>query len=175
MAKSRQNQVPEEFDSLYTPILRLKKLLLSKTNELAAEQVIHSFVLIHYSTFLMICLYRQLDLNVDKVIEIRDLVELILSKDSFLLIPEHKAKISSFIDNLGKQLNVTYKPYVYIAMYSAHLDAEIYRHFNPLIGIYDFIDYYYVEPETVARMKQYSDVSFDVLADLKLSPYKQGN
>ena len=111
----------------------------------------------------------------DKIIEIRDLVELILSKDSFLLIPEHKAKISSFIDNLGKQLNVTYKPYVYIAMYSAHLDAEIYRHFNPLIGIYDFIDYYYVEPETVARMKQYSDVSFDVLADLKLSPYKQGN
>jgi hypothetical protein len=57
-------------------------------------------------------------------------------------------------------------------MYQAYLDAEIYRHLHPNLGIYDFIAFQYVKPETVTSMKQYHDVSVKVLEELNL-PTKQ--
>ena len=169
MAKTIQNQVPPEFDALYRPVLKLKQLLTSKHNELAGTDVVQGFVIAHYCTFLMLELYRQLGNNIERFIALRTLIEQIMKQDSFLILPEHKSKICSFIDNLGKELNITPKPYVYIAMYSAHLDAVIYRHFSPKIGIYDFIDYYYVEPDTVERMRQYSIAAKVILETYNLS------
>jgi hypothetical protein len=53
------------------------------------------------------------------------------------------------------------------------LDAEIYRHLHPTLGIYDFVAFQYVKPETVANMKQYHDVSLKVLEELNLSTKQQ--
>ena len=171
MARTIQNQVPDDCDALYSPILRLKKQLMSKAKELGSQHIMQGLVMAHYSSFLMCSLYHQMKKDITKLLEVRKLIELILEGDEFRLLAEQKSKLVSFIDNLGKELNMTFKPYLYIAMYSAHLDAEIYRYFNSNIGLYDFIDYYYVHPETVGRMKNYYDSSISVLKGLGLSPY----
>lgn len=175
MARTNQNQVPTEFDALYAPILKLKKLLQSKSKELGAEQTVQGFVMLHYATFIMTHFHKQLGMSITKNLIVKELIELIMSGDSYKLRPDQLAKLFSFIDALAKELNTTYKPYIYIAMYEAYLDAEIYRHLHPTLGIYDFVEFQYIRPETVARMKQYYDVSVKVLEELKLSPKIQPN
>jgi len=173
MAKTKQNLVPFEFDALYGPILKLKKLLQSKAKELSAEQTVQGFVMLHYATFIMLHFHKQLGMSTTRDLITRELIELIMSSDSYKLQPDQLAKLFSFIDALAKELNTTYKPYVYIAMYEAYLDAEIYRHLHPTLGIYDFVEFHYVRPETVSGMKHYHDVSVKVLEELKLSPKEQ--
>lgn len=58
MAKTLQNQVPYEFESLYTPIRTLKNILQSKTIVPDPEQVARGFVMMHFTTFLMSNLYK---------------------------------------------------------------------------------------------------------------------
>lgn len=169
MARTKQNQVPHEFESLYAPILELKKLLQSNLKELSADQTLQGFIMLHYATFVMIQFHKHVGISTTKVLIIRELIEFIMSGDSCRIQQDQLAKLFSFIDALGKMLNTTYKPYVYIAMYHAYLDAEIYRNFHPCLGIYDFVAFQYVKPETVASMKQYHDVSLKVLEELNLS------
>ena len=173
MKKSHQNTVPEEFNAFYGPILKLKKLLQSNTKELGAEHILSGFVIMHYSTFVMSELYSQLDVSKEKIYMIRDLIELILSRDTYQLSNEQRSKLYSYVDNLGKELNTTYKPYIYIAMYQAYQNAEIYRHIHSGMPINDFIQYQYIQPETTARMKEYYKVSMEVLNDLNLPIDKQ--
>lgn len=173
MARTKQNQVPHEFESLYGPILELKRLLQSKSKELSADQTLQGFIMLHFASFVMVHFHKQLGMSTTKDLVIRALIELIMSGDSHKLERDQLASLFSFIDALGKELNTTYKPYVYIAMYQAYLDAEIYRHLHPTLGIYDFIAFQYVKPETVASMKQYHDVSLKVLEELNLSTKQQ--
>ena len=163
MARTKQNQVPYEFDALYDPILKLKKLLMMRSQQIDGSDLIQGLVMVHYTTFIMLCLYHQKSVDTSKIIETRTLIEQILNEDSFRLYPEQKSRIMSFIDNLGKELNITLKPYVYIAMYSGHLDAEIYRKFHSTKGVYNFINYDYVHPETLAKMRECHMESIKVL------------
>ena len=172
MARTKQNQVPHEFESLYGPILGLKRLLQSNLKELNADQTLQGFVMLHFASFVMVHFPKQLGISTTKDLATRALIELIMSCDSHKLQRDQLASLFSFIDALGKELNTTYKPYVYIAMYQAYLDAEIYRHLHPTLGIYDFVALQYVKPKTVANMKQYHDVSLKVLKELNL-PTKQ--
>ena len=173
MARTKQNRVPSEFESLYGPILELKLLLQSNSKELTADQTLQGFVMLHFASFVMVHFSKQLGISTTKALAIRSLIELIMSGDSHKLQRDQLASLFSFIDALGKELNTTYKPYIYIAIYHAYLDAEIYRHFHPTLGIYDFIAFQYVKPETVASMKQYHDVSLKVLEELNLSAKQQ--
>lgn len=170
MIKTKQNQVPIEFQALYGPILQLKRLLQSNSLELCTEQILEGFIMLHYATFIMTQLHKQLGSSTTKDLITRELIELIMSGDSYEIQPDQLAKLFSFIDALGKKLNTSHKAYVYIAMYQAYLDAEIYRNFHPSLGIYDFVAFQYVKPETVARMKQYHDASIKILEELKSSP-----
>ena len=68
----------------------------------------------------------------------------------------------------GYELNLAPRPYLYIAMYTGYLDAEIYRHFHPTIGVYDFIESQYIHPQTVERMKDAHDTAVQVLEESKL-------
>ena len=172
MARTKQNQVPHEFESLYCPILELKRLLQSNLKELNTGQTLQGFIMLHFATFVMVHFHKQLGMSTNKDLIIRTLIELIMAGDSHKLGRDQLASLFSFIDGLGKELNTTYKPYIYIAMYQAYLDAEIYRHLHPNLGIYDFIAFQYVKPETVTSMKQYHDVSVKVLEELNL-PTKQ--
>jgi hypothetical protein len=173
MARTKQNKVPHEFESLYGPILELKRLLQSKSKELNSDQTLQCFIMLHFASFVMIHFHKQLGMSTTKDLTIRALIELIMAGDSHKLQREQLASLFSFIDALGKELNTTYKPYIYIAMYQAYLDAEIYRHLHPTLGIYDFVAFQYVKPETVANMKQYHDVSLKVLEELNLSTKQQ--
>ncbi len=170
MARTKQNQVPTEFQALYGPILQLKRLLQSNSLELCAEQILEGFIMLHYATFIMTQFHKQHRSSTTKDLIIRELIELIMSGDSYKIQSDQLAKLFSFIDALGKELNTTHKPYIYIAMYQAYLDAEIYRNFHSNLGIYDFVAFQYVKPETVAEMKQYHNASIKVLEELKLSP-----
>lgn len=170
MARTKQNQVPTEFQALYGPTLQLKRLLQSNSLELCAEQILEGFIMLHYATFIMTQLHRQLGSSTTKNLIIRELIELIMSGNSYKIQPDQLAKLFSFIDALGKKLNTTPRPYIYIAMYQAYLDAEIYRNFHSNLGIYDFVAFQYVKPETVAEMKQYHNASIQILEELKSSP-----
>lgn len=163
MARTQQNKVPEEFDNLYGPILILKKILESKTNEPDPEQVAMGFVMLHFTTFMISHLSNQTGQSSTKALICRELIEHIMQEDTFSLNNSHFAKLFSYIDNVGKILNTTTKAYIYIAMYNAYLDSKIYQHFHPELGIYDFEDFQYVRPETVQRMKNYHDASIKVL------------
>ena len=169
MARSNQNKVPYEFESLYSPILQLKQVLQSNKQP-AVDIVIHGFTMLHYTTFIMPHFNRQRGEETTKSLIIRGLVELIMSSDSYDLQQDQTSKLYSYIDYLGKMLNTSRKPYIYIAMYQGYLDAEIYRGLHPDLGIFDFKDSSYVTPETVARMKQYHDVSVELLSELKQFP-----
>ncbi len=173
MVRSRQNQVPAEFEAFYSPILQLKIQLTSKKKELAAENTVPGFMMLHYSTFTMTKLYQQQDMDYSKIIIIRELIEYILSHDNFKLENEYKSRLCSYIDNLAKELNTSFKAYVYIAMYHGYLDAEIYRCLHPDISIYDFAAAQYVKAETRNSMKNYHDASVKVLEELKLPVNKQ--
>lgn len=109
MARSRQNQVPAEFETFYSPILQLKMQLTSKSKELAAENTVPGFMMLHFSTFIMTKLYKQQDLDYSKIIIIRELIEYILSHDNFKLENEYKSRLCSYIDNLAKELNTSFK------------------------------------------------------------------
>ena len=135
--------------------------------------MIQGLVLLHFATFVMCHLQKQLGMSTTKSLIIRSLIEQIMQGDAFKLEQEHLAKLFHFIDGLAKELNTTYKPYIYIALYNAYLDAEIYRHFHPNLGIYDFAKFQYVQPETLAKVKEYHDVSIDVLRKLNLSIKEQ--
>lgn len=89
MARTNQNQVPYEFDAFYRPILELKRRLQSNAKELGAEQVIQGFVMLHYARFMMCNLYHTLGINTAKILSIRELIELIMQKDSFKLESAH--------------------------------------------------------------------------------------
>lgn len=167
MAKSNQNKVPYEFESLYSPILQLKQVLQSNKQP-TVDIVIHGFTMLHYTTFIMTHFHRQRGEETTKSIIVRELVELIMSGDSYSLRKDQTSKLYSYIDSLGKMLNTTRKPYIYIAMYQGYLDAEIYRNIHPDLGIFDFQDFRNVTPETVARMKQYHDVSVELLKELNI-------
>lgn len=167
MAKTLQNQVPYEFESLYTPIRTLKNILQSKTIAPDPEQVARGFVMMHFSTFLISHLHKQLTLDKSntKYLVCREVIEEIMQEDSFTLNQEHFAKLFSFIDNLAKILNTTNKAYIYVAMYQAYLDSKIYQHLHPELGIYDFKDFQYVQPETVKRMEDYHNASIEVIKE----------
>ena len=175
MAKSKQNQVPHEFSAFYEPILHLKKQLTSNTKELAAVNTVPGFMMLHFSCFVMNHLYKQTNKDNAKTLVMRETIEHILSKDSFYLDGATRSKIASFIDNLAKELNITFKSYVYIAFYQAYLDSEIYRRLHPNLGIFDFAAYNYIQPETIARMQEHYEVSLQVLQKLNLTPDKQTN
>lgn len=166
MARSNQNKVPYEFESLYSPILQLKQVLQSNKQP-TIDTVIHGFTMLHYTTFIMTHFHRQRGEETTKSIIVRELVELIMSCDNYDLQQDQASKLYSYIDSLGKMLNTTRKPYIYIAMYHGYLDAEIYRNIHPDLSIFDFQDFRYITPETVARMKQYHDVSVELLKELK--------
>jgi len=166
MSKSKQNRVPYEFDSLYSPILQLKRLLQSNAKELSPDQTLQGFIMLHFATFVMVYLFKQRKVSPEKALNTRGLIELILAADSHQMQADELSRLFSFIDALGKELNTTAKAYVYIAMYQAYLDAEIYRHFHADLGIYDFIEFQYVRPETVAGMKNYHDVSVKVIEEV---------
>ena len=104
MARTIQNQVPPHFDALYNPILKLKKLLMSKAKELEAEDFIQGFMLAHYSSFFMCNLYHQVSRDVTKLLNIRKLIETILESNQFNLCAQDMSKMISYIDNLGKEL-----------------------------------------------------------------------
>ena len=78
MAKTKQNLVPFEFDALYGPILKLKKLLQSKAKELSAEQTVQGFVMLHYATFIMLHFHKQLGMSKPTLLRTSDFFEMIL-------------------------------------------------------------------------------------------------
>jgi hypothetical protein len=145
MALSKQNKVPYEFDSLYLPILKLKQVIQSN-NQVAAEVIIQGFTMLHYTTFIMTYFNRQRGDDTTKSLIVRELVELIMSCDNYDLQQDQASKLYSYIDSLGKMLNTTRKPYIYIAMYHGYLDAEIYRNIHPDLSIFDFQDFMYITP-----------------------------
>jgi hypothetical protein len=114
--------------------------------------------------------HRQRGEDTAKSLIVRELIELIMSSDSYNLQQDQASKLYSYIDLFGKMLNTTRKPYIYIAMYQGHLDAEIYRNIHPNLGIFDFEDFSYITPEMVARMKQYYDVSVELLSEFERFP-----
>ena len=169
MTRTQQNKVPEEFNNLYDPILNLKKILESKTTEPDPEQVTVGFVMLHFTTFMIIHLSKETGQSSTKALICRDLIEHIMQEDTFSLNNAHFAKLFSYIDNVGKILNTTTKAYIYIAMYNAYLDSKIYQHFHHELGIFDFKDFQYVKPETVQRMKSYHDASIKLLEEYDIS------
>lgn len=169
MARSNQNKVPYEFESLYSPILQLKQALQTNKQPMV-DIVIQGFTMLHYSTFIMPHFHRQRGEETTKSLIVRGSVELIMSCNSYELQKDQASKLYSYIDSLGKMLNTTRKPYIYIAMYLGYLDAEIYRTIHPDLSIFDFQDFRYITPETVARMKQYHDVSVELLSELERFP-----
>ena len=173
MVKSKQNQVPPEFSTFYEPILQLKKQLTSKAKELAAENTVPGFMMLHFSCFVMNHLYKQTNKDNSKVLIIREIIEYILSQNSFYLDNNIRSKLTSFIDNLAKELNTAFKAYVYIAFYQAYLDSEIYRRLHPNLGIFDFAAYNYIQPETAASVKNYYHASLELLKELNLPIDKQ--
>ena len=166
MAKTKQNKVPSEFDSLYSPIVQLKKILQSKTKELAPNEALHGIIMLHFATFVMLQLRRRVGVETVKELAIRSLVESVLATDSYHFQNHQISSLFSFIDALAKALNTTAKPYVYIAMYQAYLDAEIYRNFHSDLGIYDFVELQSVRPDTVAAMKHYHDASVLLIGEV---------
>ncbi len=169
MARTKQNQVPYEFDPLYGPILKLKKLFQSKAKELKAEDTVQGLVMLHFATFIMTHLHKQLRLSTTKNLIIRELIELVMSGDSYKLHPDQLARLFSYIDSFGKLLNITHKAYIYNAMYQAYLDSEIYRLIHPVAIINEFIHYHYILPETAKQMKIYYYASLEVLKKLNCS------
>lgn len=168
--KSKQNKVPSEFDSFYTPILNLKKILQSNNKQQhKAIEIVQGFVMLHYGTFVMLHLYKRQSKNPTKILIVRELIEFITDHDSCNLYPDQIAKLLSLIDALGKELNTTLKPYVYIALYEGYLDSQIYYHFHQEYNIYDFAEFQSVTPDTLARMKSYSEASHVLLNEVGLT------
>lgn len=167
--RHKQNQVPNEFNTFYFPMLKLKKYLQSNKNQLNndVEFIVHGLVMAHFATFLICALSRQVKQDIDKQRDIRSLIELILNWDEFVILPEHVSTLSSHIDLIGKVLNTTSKIYLYIAMYDGYLDSEIYYQFKRSYGIYNFRDYYQVNKETVELMRQQHDYSISKINEIK--------
>lgn len=153
VVRSKQNKVPNNLNSLYTPILHLKTMLQSGVSELNGEEIVNGLALLHFTTFLIPKLQSECGL---KHLIIREIVEQLTKNDSCVVHQEEIGKISSFIDNLGKILNTNLMPIIYIAIYQAYLDAEIYKHFHSELGIYDF---HYFSSDMINSMKIYHDAS----------------
>lgn len=166
MNTTKQNKVPFEFDSLYRPILNFKKAMQSKNKTLDAVTAIESLVMIHYSTFIM----TQLDdiKNSENIRSLRNLTEEILSCDSYSFSAVEKSILFSYIDKLGKTLNTTLKPYVYIAIYNGYIHAEIYRHLHSEYKIFDFKEYLTINSQTLVKIKASSDASEALLNKMNL-------
>lgn len=169
LMRHKQNQVPNEFISLYSPMLKLKQFLQSNKNQLNddIELIVHGLVMAHFSTFLICALSRHVNQNVDKQRNIRSLIELILNGNEFDILPEHVSVLSSHIDLIGKVLNTTSKIYLYIAIYEGYLDSEIYYQFHQDHGIYNFRHYYQVSDETIELMRQQHDYSISKINEIK--------
>ena len=176
MVRTVQNQVPVAFNALYNPILKLKNLLNTSSKDTQAHDIssnIVSFMLAHYTTFLMTIIYRQIDRDIARILEVRKLIEAILANDTFDFKPEHKAKLFSFIDNLAKELNTTPTLYLHVAIYDSYLDAEIYRCFHSDMPIFDFLHSNYISQDTVIIMKQCYDEAMAMLKQQGLSSEKR--
>ena len=159
MNKTKQNKVPTDFQSFYNPILKFKILLQSKVNELPADSSIQALMMMHFATFLLCNLNRIKNIDNTKILIVRSLIELMLEKDSFNIYPDQSAKLYSFIDRIGKELNTTDKAYLDISFYSAYLDLKIYHNFKQNLGFYKFKDYAYISPSVIEVMKYHHDVA----------------
>ena len=169
MLKSKQNQVPREFETFYSPMLQLKKALQSNTVELEANNngnqfIIQGLMFLHYATFVMCNLYRITD-NRDnsRALELKVTIEDILAVDKFEITRSHVSQFSSFIDSVGKYLNTTIFAKLHIAIYQGYLDYEIYFNLHKELRIFDFRWSCLIEPETIDRMKIYYKASVSVL------------
>lgn len=170
MAKTKQNRVPPEFESFYNPMLQLKQALQSNKAVLDAGQsqtLVHGLMVLHYATFVLCSLYKITD-NKDNTaaLLIRTLAENILEVDNFELDSRNISRVVSFIDSVGKYLNTTEFAKLHVAMYHGYLDYEIYYNLHKNLRLYDFKWCCTIEPETVARMKEYYNASAALLKQL---------
>ncbi len=174
MAKTKQNKVPFEFDSLYLPIVQLKKILQSKTKEITPNQALRSLIMLHFATFVMSKLHHRAQKDSVRDYEIRALVENVLAQDSYKFTANEVSSLFSYIDAIAKMLNTTAKPYIYIAMYQAYLNSLIYRELHPNLGIYDFIELQTVQTDTVSKMKHYHDASLILINEVSTRAKERG-
>jgi hypothetical protein len=162
MKRSRQNQIPPEFKSFYTPQLTLKKLLQSgksHIDETHNEAVIIGLAILHYATFFVSALYRLEQITNERTAYIRTILENVLAGNEYQIQQDEIAKIVSFIDLVGKLINTTAKLKIHIAMYEGYLDYEIYSHFHEDKPIFEFKYFCIIGPDVVERMKEYSEAS----------------
>ena len=172
--KIKQNLIPEEFDYFYAPILATKKILQSNCKELDINVILQGLVMIHYATFIVTELYRQKALPVNKIFIIRNLIQNILDKTHSKLENTDISQIVSFIDQLAKELNINHKPYVYIALYTGNLHAEIYRKIHNNLYIYQLIDNGpFLNKPVEDRVRLFYDASITILTELGLSTSRQ--
>jgi hypothetical protein len=169
MKKSRQNKVPEEFISFYQPQLKLKQLLQSgesTIDERNNESAVIGLMVLHYATFFIGALYRQDKIANERVLLTRHLIEAILKGDEYKIHEHEVSKLISFIDLVGKLINTTILLKIHIAMYNGYLDYEIYYAFNKHKKLFDFKGYCTLSDDIVARMKDYSNASQELLNTL---------
>jgi hypothetical protein len=167
MKRSRQNQIPPEFKSFYTPQLTLKKLLqsgLSHIDETNNEAVIMGLVILHHATFFVSALYRLDGVTNERTAYIRTILENILAGNEYTIQQSEIAKLVSFIDLVGKLINTTSKLKVHVAMYEGYLDYQIYALFHEDKPIFTFKSFCTIGPDVVERMKQYSQASRALLS-----------
>lgn len=131
MIKSKHGQVPHDFKMFYEPILQVKYHLTSKDREKSIEKMIPGFMMLYFACFVMNHLYKQSGKDNSRALCMREHIEKIMSKEGCLLDQALHSKIVSFIDNIAKELNLTFKAYIHIGFYQAYLDFEIYRKFHP--------------------------------------------
>lgn len=162
MKRSRQNQIPSEFNSFYTPQLTLKKLLQSGSSHIDEkhnEEVVIGLVILHYATFFISALYRLESISNERTLYIRTTLENILAGNEYTIQQCETAKIVSFIDLVGKLINTTSKLKIHIAMYEGYLDYEIYSCFHEDKPIFEFKHFCAIGADVINSMREYSKAS----------------
>lgn len=148
--KRPYNRYPQEFADFYEPILSLKKIISygkKKFNELMDlkefKLLIQKFMLMYYTTFIMsdLIIKNKDEIKLKKIIQMRKLIEDILSKTDLVLTEESVSSISSYIDFVGKEINTINREYVYMSFYSGHITYRIYEliHNDLIINDYRYL------------------------------------
>lgn len=156
MRNSKQNRVPAIFNDVYTPLLAMKKLLQSNKvafNDHENRIIVRGLMISHFFTFLVsLNLLNRKESNT-KCLIIRATIEHILEPDLFDIPKEYISRLISFVDQVGKCLNLTKRSILDVEMYNAYLNYEIYYRLNVLLKLFEFKSLVSFIEETVRGMK----------------------
>lgn len=164
--KSRQNQVPKEFESFYKPLLLLKQILQSWSERIDEKHnldAIAGLMVVHYSTFFMRILCKEHETNSNRCFLARSIVEDVLAGNQYLIQESEISTLVGFIDLIAKMINTTNIVNLHVILYNGYLDYQLYAAFNKDKQLFDYKYMCDMSEEVVERMREYSLVSQAIL------------